>query len=39
MEQEVLQVKKAGDFHYNIFFEKSILLTIIHQKSDRILLC
>ena len=23
MEQEVLQVKKAGDFHYNIFFEKS----------------
>ena len=23
MEQEILQVKKAGDFHYNIFFEKS----------------
>ena len=24
MEQEVLQVKKAGDFHYNIFFEKAL---------------
>ena len=23
MEQKILQVKKSGDFHYNIFFEKS----------------
>lgn len=44
MEQEVLQVKKAGDFHYNIFFEKSFeklseKLNALNQKRKKNLYC